>query len=206
MFVSDETDPCCSQKLIRIRTRDGLHWQDKSDVIRSLDPKGRPGMIVVSGPLPNSRYFMTNELCGATYGCTVYSRTSSDGWNFGDPKGDGTKIVSTTGQYFQHSPANTFSAQPTGQILVIGQVLLEKDGTVSPENGKVFFSSTSLDGSGPWVTQPAPVPVPSAYDNFCPNYSSALLPSTDGKRMLELASKYNSAHICVTSFQTGPLH
>lgn len=43
MFGSDETDACCSQKLIQIRTYNGTTWQDKTDTVRSAIPGDRPG-------------------------------------------------------------------------------------------------------------------------------------------------------------------
>src|SRR5690349_627794 len=89
MFWSDETDPCCSQKLAQIRSYDGLHWQDRADTVRSTIPNDRPGMITVS-PLPNGHFFMSYELCGPA-ACTVFSRVSVDGWYFGDPTNMGTR-------------------------------------------------------------------------------------------------------------------
>jgi hypothetical protein len=72
-------------------------------------------------------------------------------------------------------------------------------------NGVILFTNHSPDGSGPWTVVPAPVKVPDAYDNYCPNYSSALLPSVDGKNLLELASDY-SGSFCQTYSATGQLN
>ena len=201
MFVSDETDPCCSQKLIRMRTRDGLHWDPKQDLVASTTQTERPGMAIVS-LLPNGTYFMTYEICGPIRHCQVYSRTSPDGWNFGDPADPGVKLVSTTGQYLAHTPAN-FPLPQTGDLLVISQMVYEKDGTVSPGNGKLLFTQKPTagapnPGTSPWLTHPAPVEVPGAYDNFCPNYSSALLPVRSG--LLELASAYDTSGHCTSYF------
>ena len=206
LFVSDETDPCCSQKLLRIRTRDGTHWQDKSDVIAMPElPKARPGMIV-STPLPNGRFFMSYEICGDRFHCDVYTRSSADGWDFGDPADLGNRAESASGQFFRHSPANTFATSGAGgEVLLIGQLLVEKDGSASPGNGRIFFSNDNLDGKGVWTSQPVPVPVPAAYDNYCPNYSSALLPEEDGSHVLELASDYDARHHCVTRYATRAL-
>lgn len=205
MFVSDETDPCCSQKLIRMRTRDGLHWDPKQDLVASTVQTERPGMAVVS-LLPGGTYFMTYEICGPLRHCQVYSRTSQDGWNFGDPADPGAKLVSTTGQYLAHTPANLYLPQ-TGDLLVISQMVYEKDGTTSPGNGKLIFtqkpgSGASNPGSSPWLTRPAPVEIPGAYDNYCPNYSSALLPVRSG--LLELASAYDTSQQCTSYFAILP--
>ncbi len=200
MFVSDETDPCCSQKLVRMRTRDLLAWSPKQDAVAGRSQKDRPGMAIVSR-LPNGTYFMSYEVCGPTTHCQVYTRTSSDGWNFGDPTSFGTKAVSTTGQYLAHAPASLYDPA-SRQILLTGQVLYEADGTVSPQNGRLVFTNGTSDGSGPWNVTPAPVEVPTAYDNYCPNYSSALMPVNGG--LLEIASNYDASHHCTSYFAVSP--
>jgi hypothetical protein len=201
MFWSDETDPCCSQKLAQIRTYDGTTWRDKTNTVASTIQSDRPGMPVVS-KLPSGAYFMSYELCGPA-ACTVFSRTSTDGWNFGTPSNMGTKIQTLSGQFFEHAPANVWSPSvisSNGALLLVGQVLLESNGSVSAQNGQVLFANLSSNASGAWYTIAAPVQVPTAYDNYCPNYSSALLPATDGSNILEMASDYNSNNQCVTYF------
>lgn len=205
MFWSDETDPCCSQKLAQIRTYDGMNWQNESNTVASKIQLDRPGMAVVT-KLPGGVFFMTYELCGPA-ACTVFYRTSTDGWSYGLPSNMGTKVVSASGQYFEHAPANTWSPSvisSNGALLLVGQVLYESNNTVSPQNGQVLFVNTTSDGSGPWHTIPAPVQIPTAYDNYCPNYSSALLPATDGSSILELASAYNANNQCVSYFASEP--
>ena len=205
MFWSDETDACCSQKLAQVRTYGGTAWQDQANTVASVVQADRPGMAVVS-KLPSGTFFMSYELCGPA-ACTVFSRTSADGWNFGTASNTGTKIQTTAGQFFEHAPANVWSpsAASSGLLLLVGQVLFESNGAVSPSNGQLLFTNTSADGSGAWSTMPAPVQVPTAYDNYCPNYSSALLPSLDGSSLLELASDYNSSKQCVSYYATEPL-
>lgn len=208
MLFSDETDPCCSQKLVQMRTSDGIHWGKRKDTVASTSPKDRPGMAIVSR-LPDRSYFMSYEICGPVTHCQVYSRRSADGWNFGSSGDFGTRAVSTTGQYFAHAPANIFNPV-TRQVLLVGQVLYEADGKVSPENGKLVFtagSASPVDGpsksAGRWHTEPAPVEVPGAYDNYCPNYSSALMVVSGG--LLELASDYDAGHHCTCYFATLPI-
>jgi len=204
MFWSDETDPCCSQKLAQIRSYNGSTWQDRTDTIRSTIQGDRPGMITVS-KLPNGHYFMSNELCGPA-ACTVFSRTSTDGWNYGDPTNMGTRVQTAAGQYLEHAPLNRWSPSvlsANGAILLVGQVMYESNGSVSASNGKVLFANTNVDGSGNWYTIAAPVQVPGAYDNYCPNYSSALLPAADGSSILELASDYLNGG-CIVYFASEP--
>jgi hypothetical protein len=206
IFWSDETDSCCSQKLAQARSYNGTTWQDETNTVASAVQPDRPGMVTVS-KLPDGHFFMSYELCGPA-ACTVFYRTSIDGWNFGTPSDLGTKVVSTTGQYFEHAPVNvwtTSSGSTNGKLLIVGQVLYESNGAISSHNGQLIFVNSAVDGSGPWSTLTAPVLVPTAYDNYCPNYSSALLPSIDGSTLLELASYYNSGGVCMTYYGTGPL-
>jgi hypothetical protein len=203
MLWSDETDPCCSQKLAQIRTYNGTTWKDQTNTVASPVKIDRPGMVVVT-KLPSGTYFMSYEVCGSA-ACTVFYRTSADGWDWGIASNTGTAVKSTTGQWFEHAPTNAWSKSSksgNGAILLIGQMLYQPNGTVDPDNGKVIFVNYSADGSGPWSTIKSPVEVPTAYDNYCPNYSSSLLPSTNGKSLLELASDYDSSGVCLTYFNT----
>lgn len=198
VFWSDETDPCCSQKLAQMRTYNGTSWQDKRNTVASNAFGDRPGMAIAT-KLPSGSYFMTYEICGGG-SCTAFYRTSTDGWNWGTPSNLGPKIQTPSGQYFEHAPTNTWSPSvlsSNGAILVIGQVFLASNGTVDPQNGQVILENFSSDGnSGIWVPISAPVQVPQAYDNYCPNYSSALLPATDGSSILEMTSGYNGSGGC----------
>lgn len=200
MFWSDETDACCSQKLAQIRSYDGQTWQNQTNTVASAVNADRPGMATVS-KLPDGHFFMSYELCGPA-ACTVFYRTSTDGWNFGDSSSTGTKVATTSGQYFEHAPVNAWSPSvisSNGALLLVGQVMYESNGSVSASNGEVLFANTGVDGAGTWYTITAPVQVPDAYDNYCPNYSSALLPATDGSSILELASDYNNGG-CITYY------
>jgi hypothetical protein len=206
MFWSDETDPCCSQKLVQIRTYDGQTWQDMSNTVASSTDAGmRPGMARVS-KLPDGHYFMSYEVCGPQQQCVATSRTSTDGWNYGTPSVIGNKIVSTTGQYFEHAPDSVWTSKGggNGELLAVGQVLYESNGAVSPSNGKVLFVNSAVDGTGAWSVEPAPVPVPNAYSNPCPNYADTLLPSIDGSELLELASDFESSQVCRTYYGVLP--
>ncbi len=198
MFWSNETDSCCSQKISHIRTYNGTTWQDASNVVASLIQADRPGMAVIS-KMPNGTYFMSYELCGPA-ACTAFSRTSTDGWNFGDPTNTGTKIQTPSGQYFEHAPTNVWSPSvlaSNGALLLIGQELFESDGSVSNANGLVMFANLT-NGTGNWYLVASPLQVSHPSDNFCPNYSSAILPATDGSSIWEIASAYNSNNQCVS--------
>jgi hypothetical protein len=205
MFWSDETDSCCSQKLAQIRSVDGVAWQDEKNTVASNIQPDRPGMAVVSR-LPGGIFFMTYELCGPA-ACTVFSRTSPDGWNFGPPSNMGKKIETVSGAYFEHAPRNLWIQTPMndGALLVVGQ-LLYKNGNVSPRSGHVLFVNHTKDASGTWEMIPAPVKVNVTAVPYktCQNYSSALLPIKDGSALLEMASDWNALHICTSYYASEP--
>jgi len=199
---SDETDAAHSQKLVAARTDDGVSWGSYQDTV-AMSPFGaRPGMPVVRRP-PDGSFVMSYEICG-TDGCTARLRMSDDGWNWGDPNDPGLRPTSLDGQTFRHAPTLAWTEEPgRGRFYLVGQ-LAYAGGGVSGDNGRVLFANTE-DGYGNWFTVPAPVPVPDAYDNFCPNYSSAILPLQAGTAVLELASKWDTDSQCRTYFARGPL-
>ncbi|WP_133274144.1 sialidase/neuraminidase family protein [Hymenobacter radiodurans] len=182
----------------------GLTWGEEVLDVGMNDGKRRPGMPLVK-QLPNGSFVMTYEICGT--GCDTYIRTSPDGTNWGDPAVEGTRVESTAGHHFEHAPTLAWAPVPgkkDGQLLVIGQMLLNNaDNTVAPDNGKVYMVNTT-NGIGPWTEVPAPVPVPDAKDNPCPNYSSQLLPSADGLTVLEVALRMTE-NGCRAFYSSAPL-
>ncbi len=206
-FYSDETQPHHSQVLQQVRSRDGVHWSAPVNTVAVPNPAGRPGMPVVTR-VPGGRYFMTYELCG-TAACAVYARTSVDGWRWGDPAVDGSRITTAEGGYLAHAPTNTWSSAgrtegTEGTLLLASQMALTPDGEISGGNGQSLWMNRNKDGSGPWQRVTAPVPVPEAFDNYCPNYSSPLLPMADGQSLLEFASAY-VGKTCRMFYAMGPL-
>ncbi|MFD7161548.1 ricin-type beta-trefoil lectin domain protein [Kribbella sp. NPDC059898] len=203
---SDETDPAQNQKLMEVRSVDGVHWTDRRATVTSDDSRHRPGMPIVR-KLPNGTYFMTYEICalGGQYDCAAFYRTSRDGWNWGDPKDRGIQPRTADGKYFTHTPTIAWSANEgdrNGKLLLIGQILNNADGSVADGNGRTIFVNTE-NGTGPWYEVAAPVEVPNPYNNFCPNYSSPLLPSEDGRKVLEIASAWAPDGECKAYFDSG---
>ncbi|MGV9987117.1 sialidase family protein [Streptomyces olivaceus] len=182
---ADETDPGHSQKLVAARGYDGVHWQDHHDTVASGWSKDRPGMPVAR-ELPDGAYFMSYAICnpGGQYQCVVHFRTSADGWNWEDPTFLGYRPETVDGKYFRAAPAIASAPSPDGapdgRLLLIGQRLLNRDGTVAADSGRTILASTE-GGSGPWYEIEAPVTVPAPEVNPCQNYSSPLLPSADGR-------------------------
>ncbi|GAB2665049.1 sialidase family protein [Kribbella swartbergensis] len=195
---SDETDPAHSQKLMQVRSSDGITWTDPTPTVAGPVQGHRPGMSVVRR-LPSGTYLMSYEICGqgGQYDCAVYTRTSPDGWTWGTPSDPGTWVRTANGRYFTHAP--TITVAPNGNQLLIGQILQNADGSVAAGNGKTIFIRSA---NGAWRELPAPVEVDNPYNNYCPNYSSSLVVSPDSRRVLELASDYD-AGVCKTYYATG---
>jgi hypothetical protein len=207
-MYSDETDKTDhDQKLVQTRSADGIRWDDYTVTVVSDDWYVRPGMANVVR-LPNGTYFMTYEVCNndLVHPCAAYHRESADGWDYGDPTNLGTVIRTTDGKYGRHTPVVAWSAGPgpNGTILVIPEMTVNADGSVAPENGKVIFANDDL-GAGPWYEIPAPIAVDGVDNAGCRNFSSSILPSADGKTVLEAANDFDANGICETYAATAPL-
>lgn len=202
---SDETDGVHSQKLVAARTSDGLTWTGHHDTLASGLNSDRPGMAVVRR-LPSGTYFMSYEICAAAgqYACVVHYRTSPDGWNWGSPTDLGIRPETADGKYFKHAPTVAWAPEPgnpQGKLLLVGQVMYNRDGSVAAGSGKTVWTN-SASGNGAWREIAAPVAVSFTTVDFCPNYSSALLPSADGAQVLEVATDWDGG-VCKPYFATG---
>ncbi|MDB4995718.1 MAG: Ricin lectin [Myxococcaceae bacterium] len=203
---SDETVPAAhSQKLVAMRSADGVTWGMKKDIV-ALAAKGlRPGMPNVRRP-PGGAFVMSYEICALPNdSCTTHLRTSPDGWNWGDPTAAGLRPTTVDGKHFRHAPTLAWSSAPgqNGRFFLVGQMTYGANGAVAVENGNMVLASPE-GALGGWYAVPAPVPVPSPVDNFCPNYSSTLLPLDDGTVGLEIASRWDG-NACRSYFARGPL-
>jgi hypothetical protein len=202
---SDETAPGHSQRLAEVRSSDGVTWGAPVATVALSDPAARPGMANVRRG-PGGTFFMSYELCGESAdNCAAHLRTSSDGWSWGDANDPGATPKTVDGREFRHAPTLAWTPTPgaNGRFYLVGQMVYDSAGNVAPENGTVVFVNTE-GGFANWYEIPAPVPVPSAYDNYCPNYSSSLLPLDDGSFALEVASKYDGT-TCRPYFARGGL-
>ncbi|WP_328844261.1 sialidase family protein [Streptomyces sp. NBC_00258] len=201
---SDETDPAHSQKLMAARTSNGLTWTGHRATVISPLATDRPGMAVVR-KLGNGTYFMSYEICAAPgqYQCVVHHRTSADGWDWTSGPFLGHRPETADGKYFKHAPTVAWAPEagnPLGRLFLIGQVLYNKDGTRAAGSGKTVWVN-SAGGTGTWRGIPAPVTVESTVVDYCPNYSSALLPSADGSSLLEIATDWVGG-VCKPYFAT----
>ena len=201
---SDETlQPTYSQVIARVESTDGgATWGSPILTVASANPAHRPGMPIVRRA-PDGAYVMTYEICGvAGANCATYIRGSSDGVSWGDSSSLGNRIVSTAGHYFAHAPV--VAVRPDGAtngLLLVGQLLQDSQERQVAGSGGTLMATTG-HGDGQWVELAAPLKVTNVYDNYCPNYSSALLPSADGARVLMIATAY-VGQVCAAFYGTG---
>ena len=200
-FSSEEYKPEENQIIAhRISTDGGLTWG--ADVKDVVDGSNRPGMSVVR-KLPNGNYVMTYEICGSN--CDVYIKTSSNGSNWGT--GLGNRIESTTGNHFAHAPTISWANDGTanGKLIAIGQILVtNSNNTLANGNGGVFMTNSN-NGVGLWTEVTAPISIPNNGDEPCQNYTTQLLPSMDGKNVLQVALKLVNG-VCKVHYSTGSLN
>jgi hypothetical protein len=206
-FYSDETDkPAHDQKLVQVRSTDGIHWSSPRDLVVSDTFVVRPGMANAIR-LPDGSYFMTYEVCNndPVHLCSVYFRRSTDGWNYGNPDDLGTVIRTADGKYARHTPTVVWSPGPGphGTILMISEMLVEPDGSLAPDDGAALLGNDD-GGTGPWYEIPAPVTVPGVLNNGCRNFSPSLLPSPRGDTVLE-ADTDLSGGTCQAFYASAPL-
>lgn len=202
---ADETDAAHSQRLMKVRSSDGITWTDRSASVASSTAGHRPGMPVVR-KLPGGRYVMAYEICGlgGQYDCVVHWRDSTDGWNWGTPTALGIRPQTVDGKYFTHTPTLAWApseGNSSGKLLLVGQILQNANGSVAADNGRTVLVNTE-GAHGNWYEIPAPVAVNNPFNNYCPNYSTPLSPSADGARVLEIATDYDGP-VCKAYYATG---
>lgn len=194
---SDETSAAHSQYLVERRTTNGIDWSVSTPTVAPTAEAARPGMATVRR-MPNGTYIMAYEVCG-TDACNVHVRSSPDGSTWGDPNDLGAIPTTVDGRFFRHAP--TIAFDPTfganGRFFLVGQL------AIGGENGQILLANTESATHG-WYELDAPVPVPDAYDNFCPNYSSPLLPLDHGLAVLEIATRWDGT-ACNAYYARGSL-
>lgn len=204
---SDETEQSDhSQFLAMVVSKDGgKTWGPKIKTVASDKQPLRPGMSTVRR-LPSGKYIMTYEICGYTPApCAAFVRSSLDGLNWGDPNDLGTRVFSNDGDYPAHTPVLAWmpGPGPDGRLILSMQMYHDRFGLEHPRMGQVLLVNTT-GGEGPWLEVNAPMKLSGIYDNYCPNYSSPVLPAADGSSLLLIATNYDGS-ACKPYFATGAL-
>jgi hypothetical protein len=233
VHFSDKTQqPKYGQTIARVRSKDGgATWSRKTNTV-AVDAKkdvrleDSPGMPVVRH-FPGHGYVMVYEYCNISrlpkkgHGCRVYSRTSKDGWNWGDSRKRGTLVKTTNGRQLAHAPTLAWApgGGSQGRLLLVAR-LVQSGGDVGPAKVDKAASGTTIlvntaGGKGRWRTMPAPVRITGFRDEKltpaqqglvlpCQNYSSSLLPSVDGRSLLEVATDV-VGNSCRAFYATGAI-
>ncbi|MCG3748878.1 MULTISPECIES: hypothetical protein [unclassified Amycolatopsis] len=204
LHYADETQaPKYGQVLNRVASTDGINWGTKQLTMAIGPSRVRPGMPIIRR-LPDGRYWFGYEICNyRDRYCDPYYKISADGANWGDPADPGTRVNTASGNYFQHAQTTTlFPGGPNGvRLVMVGQIYTTADGAPVAGNGQTLLANDNF-GAGNWYELPAPVHISGIYNNYCPNYSSTVLPVDGGKNVLEIATEY--AHGCQAFFGKGP--
>lgn len=211
LYFADETQqPTYSQTIAKVVSTDGgATWGARSNVIASTNSSHRPGMPVIE-KLPGGSYVMAYEWCGRydQYECAVYLKTSANGSSWGALTDFGTRPTTPEGHYARSTPYLAWSPNPggggSGRLLLNSEILYNADDTSAAGSGRAILINTN-GGSGTWAEVPAPIEIPAPNPaNWCPNYSSAILPSADGTTFLNIATDWPDG-TCKAYFATGKL-
>lgn len=183
-------------------TDGGSTWSGETYVCAINDNNKRPGMPVIT-KLGNGTYALIYEMCGSA-DCNVYLKTSANGSSWGTASDFGTRIESTEGRNLKAAPYIAWANDGTtnGVLVAVGQLVMNtSNSSVASVSGKKLMINKS-NGTGSWTEVDAPVEV-DASSNICTNYSSALLPSTNGQNVLMLAGR--NSNDCRIWYNTRPI-
>jgi hypothetical protein len=211
-IFSDETEPGWSQVLKITTTTDGLHWTAPRVIVAGPAATDRPGMAVVRR-LPNGRYAMSLERCSLQrLYCAAHLRFSQDGLDWGAPAAGDVRPQTAEGRFLRHAPMLTWApaaGRAGGALLLIGQLVATADGGVdAANNGQALLVDDSGSGNGPWQLATTPIGLASApaVGNTCQNYSTAMLPSADGTRLVMMQTDFGAdGSTCVARYGSGLL-
>jgi hypothetical protein len=197
---ADESDkPLHDQKIVQVRSPDGVHWGDLRDTVTYRDFFARPGMPGVR-QLLDGTYFMVYEVCNLPEPlCSIYFRTSRDGWDYGDPFSPGVGVRTGSGKYPRHTP--TIDVTPSGGILLVSEMLVNADGSHASDNGAAVLVNEH-NGLGAWREIAAPVTTPGVNNEGCRNFSPSLLASADGRSVLEISTDLDGG-VCKAYYAVG---
>ncbi|CAM05071.1 BNR repeat protein [Saccharopolyspora erythraea NRRL 2338] len=210
-FYSDDGDPKHDQKMVQVRSRDGVNWTDVKETIKNDKFTVRPGMAGVR-QLPDGTYVMVYEVCNydPDHICTVHMRKSEDGWDWGDPYDLGTEITSDTGAQPLGTPTIAWAPGPgrNGRLLLAYQLLALDRGGLAPGNGRTLLVTDDPANPGkPWREMPAPVHIKYNHGNTCRNFSPSVVPTEDGESVIHVTTDFEKyiGGPCEAWFGVGPI-
>ncbi|NGM69137.1 helix-turn-helix domain-containing protein [Natronolimnobius sp. AArcel1] len=177
----------------RVSSDGGNTWEPQVFDVAIADNESRPGMPSVT-PLPNGRYLMTYYIDGPQYGGSVFTRTSPNGREWGDPADVGAPVQTTDELQLIDGPYGTWvpAGDDNGTILVAGKTFRDKHRNPAPDSGTVLLATTDMSAVGPWT----PVSAPLWFDDELETghrsvaWTTTLLPAADGTELLQFTSTY----------------
>jgi hypothetical protein len=201
-YASEEHKGAGYNQLIahKVSTDGGATWGSEVIDIAINDSIQRPGMPTIT-QLPNDDYVMVYEICGATYNCDTFYKTSSDGLAWGTINNPGTRIESVSGNHFSHAPTVSWfdNGSANGELVVGAQVLRNSSNNNVTNNGKVYMVNGN-NASGLWVERASPLFVPSDGTNPCNSYSSQFMQRLNGTEMIQLTNKECRMYSAIGTF------
>lgn len=176
----------------KVSENGGQSWGNERYDVALEEGYTRPGMPTVV-KFPNGNYMMSYEIVGS-YGGTVHVKTSPDGVNW-NPHEPGVEVATDDDRRLVNGPYITWTPQggDDGTVLVSGKTLRETSSREqAPGSGKVILANTNLDGTGNWTPVSAPLWFRTSEDtgNTSVGWTTPLLPSPNGKQLLEMTSTY----------------
>ncbi|MDS0223012.1 glycoside hydrolase [Haloarcula sp. S1AR25-5A] len=188
----------------------GLTWGDEQFVAAVSDGVTRPGMPTIT-KLPNGRYMICYEVVGEDdVDGEVHVKTSPDGRDWGEPSDLGNPVVTGDGRRFINGPYVTWTPRggENGTVLVSGKQLVDENRELVEGNGEVVLANTDLDGSGDWTALKAPLSFETESDldgRIFVGWTTPILPSPNGKQLLQFTSTASSSELCEIRYGKRPL-
>nr|WP_235007288.1 sialidase family protein [Haloarcula mannanilytica] len=178
----------------------GQTWGEEQFVAAVPNETSRPGMPTIT-ELPNGNYMIGYEVVGPDLEGEVHVKTSPDARDWGDPTDLGNPVATADGRRFVNGPYVTWTPHggENGTVLVSAKQLVDEDRNPAEGNGEVVLANTDLDGSGDWTAVKAPLSFETEDElggrGFV-GWTTPILPSPNGKQLLQLTSTASSAELC----------
>jgi hypothetical protein len=204
----------------------GRTWGE--EVFDAAVPNGddRPGMPVVTR-LPDGRYVLTFEVVGPTHEGRVFVKVSPDGRDWGDPEDLGSPVETAEGHRLTNGPYVTWtpegvadgdgeatrgdgtdaSTPAEGAVVASAKTLRTDDGGQASGSGRTLLATTDFEDVADWEPVGAPLAFADEFDagHDTVAWTTPLLPSADGERLLQLTSTHVDDGRCEIRYAAAPL-
>ncbi|MFC7138967.1 sialidase family protein [Halosimplex aquaticum] len=195
----------------------GQTWE--AEVFDAVVPNGedRPGMPVVTR-LPDGRYVLTFEVVGPGEEGGVFVKTSPDGRDWGDPEDLGSPVETDEGEQLTNGPYVTWTpaggsdgaADPDradGAVVASAKTLRTDANEQASGSGETLLATTDFEDFDDWDRVSAPLAFEDEFDagHGTVGWTTPLLPSADGEKLLQLTSTHVADGRCEIRYASAPL-